>query len=209
MTAGVSSILSSTPQASWTCTSIRKPLCAVWCTAATAPLSSSSSHGPPCKIQFETMAKTSPTISLLLYWHRPAFWLWWTYRWGIQCRIFCISVMKNLYFVYTRLAKTDILIFFHFIYKCLSNRHIWNCNRITCNMIYLLYIYIWIYFVNSTLNYIFQLCLDTYYWTAVNQFFVWGSLAAYFAITFTMYSNGMFLIFTSSFPFIGEYVRFS
>uniref|UniRef100_A0A8D0AS42 Phospholipid-transporting ATPase n=1 Tax=Sander lucioperca TaxID=283035 RepID=A0A8D0AS42_SANLU len=48
-----------------------------------------------------------------------------------------------------------------------------------------------------------QLCLDTYYWTAVNQFFVWGSLAAYFAITFTMYSNGMFLIFTSSFPFIG------
>ncbi|XP_071321691.1 phospholipid-transporting ATPase ID isoform X2 [Trachinotus anak] len=48
-----------------------------------------------------------------------------------------------------------------------------------------------------------QLCLDTHYWTAVNQFFVWGSLAAYFAISFTMYSNGMFLIFTSSFPFIG------
>ncbi|XP_040053662.1 putative phospholipid-transporting ATPase IM [Gasterosteus aculeatus] len=48
-----------------------------------------------------------------------------------------------------------------------------------------------------------QLCLDTYYWTAVNHFFVWGSLAAYFAITLTMYSNGMFLIFTSSFPFIG------
>lgn len=53
----------------------------------------------------------------------------------------------------------------------------------------------------------FQLCLDTYYWTAVNQFFVWGSLAAYFAITFTMYSNGMFLIFTSSFPFIGEQIQ--
>ncbi|XP_030599121.1 phospholipid-transporting ATPase ID-like [Archocentrus centrarchus] len=48
-----------------------------------------------------------------------------------------------------------------------------------------------------------QLCLDTYYWTAVNQFFVWGSMAVYFAITFTMYSSGMFLIFTSSFPFIG------
>ncbi|XP_068613709.1 probable phospholipid-transporting ATPase IM [Brachionichthys hirsutus] len=48
-----------------------------------------------------------------------------------------------------------------------------------------------------------QVCLDTLYWTAVNQFFVWGSLAAYFAITFTMYSNGMFLIFTSAFPFIG------
>ncbi|KAK7896412.1 hypothetical protein WMY93_021737 [Mugilogobius chulae] len=49
----------------------------------------------------------------------------------------------------------------------------------------------------------FQLCLDTHYWTAVNQFFVWGSLSAYFAISFTMYSNGMFLIFTSAFPFIG------
>lgn len=48
-----------------------------------------------------------------------------------------------------------------------------------------------------------QLCLDTHYWTAVNQFFVWGSLAAYFAITFTMYSNGMFFIFTSAFPFVG------
>ncbi|XP_036973703.1 phospholipid-transporting ATPase ID [Acanthopagrus latus] len=48
-----------------------------------------------------------------------------------------------------------------------------------------------------------QLCLDTHYWTAVNQFFIWGSLAAYFAITFTMYSNGMFFIFTGAFPFIG------
>lgn len=51
---------------------------------------------------------------------------------------------------------------------------------------------------------IFQLCLDTHYWTAVNQFFIWGSLAAYFAITFTMFSNGMFLIFTYVFPFIGK-----
>uniref|UniRef100_A0A672NBC4 Phospholipid-transporting ATPase n=1 Tax=Sinocyclocheilus grahami TaxID=75366 RepID=A0A672NBC4_SINGR len=48
-----------------------------------------------------------------------------------------------------------------------------------------------------------QLGLDTYYWTAVNQFFLWGSLSVYFAVTFTMYSNGMYLIFTSSFPFIG------
>uniref|UniRef100_A0A671TBY8 Phospholipid-transporting ATPase n=1 Tax=Sinocyclocheilus anshuiensis TaxID=1608454 RepID=A0A671TBY8_9TELE len=45
--------------------------------------------------------------------------------------------------------------------------------------------------------------LDTYYWTAVNQFFLWGSLSVYFAVTFTMYSNGMYLIFTSSFPFTG------
>ncbi|RXN21326.1 phospholipid-transporting ATPase ID-like protein [Labeo rohita] len=48
-----------------------------------------------------------------------------------------------------------------------------------------------------------QLGLETYYWTAVNQFFLWGSLSVYFAVTFTMYSNGMYLIFTSSFPFIG------
>uniref|UniRef100_A0A8B9RNQ2 Phospholipid-transporting ATPase n=1 Tax=Astyanax mexicanus TaxID=7994 RepID=A0A8B9RNQ2_ASTMX len=48
-----------------------------------------------------------------------------------------------------------------------------------------------------------QLGLDTYYWTAVNHFFLWGSLSVYFAVSFTLYSNGMFLIFTSSFPFIG------
>lgn len=51
---------------------------------------------------------------------------------------------------------------------------------------------------------VFQLFLDTHYWTAVNHFFTWGSLAAYFALTFTMSSNGMFLIFTSSFPFLGQ-----
>lgn len=48
-----------------------------------------------------------------------------------------------------------------------------------------------------------QIGLDTTYWTAVNQFFVWGSLAVFFAISFTMYSDGMYLIFTGSFPFIG------
>ncbi|CAJ0929897.1 unnamed protein product [Ranitomeya imitator] len=48
-----------------------------------------------------------------------------------------------------------------------------------------------------------QIGLDTAYWTAVNQFFIWGSLAVYFAISFTTYSDGMYLIFTGSFPFIG------
>ncbi|KYO35829.1 hypothetical protein Y1Q_0024441 [Alligator mississippiensis] len=48
-----------------------------------------------------------------------------------------------------------------------------------------------------------QIGLDTAYWTAVNQFFIWGSLAVYFAITFTMYSDGAYLIFTASFPFVG------
>ncbi|XP_059845434.1 phospholipid-transporting ATPase ID-like [Hypanus sabinus] len=48
-----------------------------------------------------------------------------------------------------------------------------------------------------------QVALDTVYWTAINHFFVWGSLSVYFAITFTMYSNGMYLMFPNSFPFIG------
>lgn len=49
-----------------------------------------------------------------------------------------------------------------------------------------------------------QVCLDTHYWTAVNQFFVCASVIAYFAITFTIYSDEMYFIFTSTFPFIGE-----
>ncbi|XP_056275935.1 probable phospholipid-transporting ATPase IM [Pseudoliparis swirei] len=48
-----------------------------------------------------------------------------------------------------------------------------------------------------------QLGLEMSYWTAVNTFFVLGSLAMYFAVTFTMYSDGMFLTLPSAFPFIG------
>ncbi|XP_056157796.1 phospholipid-transporting ATPase ID isoform X2 [Lampris incognitus] len=48
-----------------------------------------------------------------------------------------------------------------------------------------------------------QMGLEMAYWTAVNTFFVLGSLAMYFAVTFTMYSNGIFLMLPSSFPFIG------
>ncbi|XP_029295370.1 phospholipid-transporting ATPase ID-like isoform X2 [Cottoperca gobio] len=48
-----------------------------------------------------------------------------------------------------------------------------------------------------------QLGLEMSYWTAVNTFFVLGSLAMYFAVTFTMYSNGMFLTLPSAFSFIG------
>ncbi|KAL4004967.1 hypothetical protein ACER0C_004680 [Sarotherodon galilaeus] len=48
-----------------------------------------------------------------------------------------------------------------------------------------------------------QLCVDTYYWTAVNHFFVLLSTIGYFAISVTMYSNGMFYVFPSSFPLIG------
>ncbi|KAK9408713.1 phospholipid-transporting ATPase ID-like [Crotalus adamanteus] len=48
-----------------------------------------------------------------------------------------------------------------------------------------------------------QMGLDTAYWTAVNQLFLWGSLAIYFIITFTLYSDGTYQMFTSSFPFVG------
>ncbi|XP_044051942.1 phospholipid-transporting ATPase ID-like [Siniperca chuatsi] len=48
-----------------------------------------------------------------------------------------------------------------------------------------------------------QLGLEMSYWTAVNTLFVLGSLAMYFAVTFVMYSNGMFLMLPSAFPFIG------
>ncbi|KAG7277981.1 hypothetical protein CRUP_020297 [Coryphaenoides rupestris] len=48
-----------------------------------------------------------------------------------------------------------------------------------------------------------QLALEMAYWTAVNTFFLVGSLLMYFFMTFTMYSNGTFLMFPSSFNFIG------
>ncbi|XP_070587384.1 probable phospholipid-transporting ATPase IM [Erythrolamprus reginae] len=48
-----------------------------------------------------------------------------------------------------------------------------------------------------------QMGLDTAYWTSVNQLFLWGSLAIYFVITFTLYSDGTYQIFTTSFPFVG------
>uniref|UniRef100_A0A3Q3XA32 Phospholipid-transporting ATPase n=1 Tax=Mola mola TaxID=94237 RepID=A0A3Q3XA32_MOLML len=46
-------------------------------------------------------------------------------------------------------------------------------------------------------------CLETHYWTAMNQFFVLASVLAYFSFSLTLYSNEMFLVFTSNFPFIG------
>lgn len=52
---------------------------------------------------------------------------------------------------------------------------------------------------------LFQIGLDTNYWTAVNHFFIWGSLAVYFAIMFAMTSDGIFQIFPSQFPFVGKW----
>uniref|UniRef100_A0A3Q3X8Y6 Phospholipid-transporting ATPase n=1 Tax=Mola mola TaxID=94237 RepID=A0A3Q3X8Y6_MOLML len=48
-----------------------------------------------------------------------------------------------------------------------------------------------------------QLALEMSYWTVVNTFFLLGSLAIYFAVTFTMYSNGLFLLLPSAFSFMG------
>ncbi|KAM9093639.1 putative phospholipid-transporting ATPase IM [Megaptera novaeangliae] len=49
-----------------------------------------------------------------------------------------------------------------------------------------------------------QIALDTSYWTIINHVFVWGSIATYFSILFTMHSNGLFGIFPSQFPFVGN-----
>ncbi|XP_028678352.2 probable phospholipid-transporting ATPase IM isoform X1 [Erpetoichthys calabaricus] len=48
-----------------------------------------------------------------------------------------------------------------------------------------------------------QIGLDTNYWTAVNHFFIWGSVAVYFSILFFLHSDGIFDIFPSQFPFVG------
>ncbi|KAJ3604631.1 hypothetical protein NHX12_029371 [Muraenolepis orangiensis] len=48
-----------------------------------------------------------------------------------------------------------------------------------------------------------QLSLDLSSWTVVNAVFVVGSLVMYFAVTFTMYSNGLFVLFPSAFSFVG------
>uniref|UniRef100_A0A8B9T0M1 Phospholipid-transporting ATPase n=2 Tax=Neognathae TaxID=8825 RepID=A0A8B9T0M1_ANAPL len=49
-----------------------------------------------------------------------------------------------------------------------------------------------------------QIGLDTGFWTAINHFFIWGSLAAYFAILFAMHSDGLFQMFPNQFRFVGN-----
>ncbi|XP_062897993.1 phospholipid-transporting ATPase ID-like isoform X3 [Mobula hypostoma] len=49
-----------------------------------------------------------------------------------------------------------------------------------------------------------QIGLDTGYWTAINHFFIWGSLAMYFVILFAMQSGGLFEIFPNQFPFVAN-----
>lgn len=52
-----------------------------------------------------------------------------------------------------------------------------------------------------------QIGLDTGYWTAINHFFIWGSVAVYFAILFAMHSKGLFDMFPNQFRFVGESLR--
>lgn len=54
-----------------------------------------------------------------------------------------------------------------------------------------------------------QIALDTSYWTVINHVFIWGSVATYFSILFTMHSNGIFGIFPNQFPFVGKWVLLS
>ncbi|XP_074150574.1 putative phospholipid-transporting ATPase IM isoform X2 [Sminthopsis crassicaudata] len=49
-----------------------------------------------------------------------------------------------------------------------------------------------------------QIALDTSYWTVINHVFIWGSIAVYFSILFTMHSDGIFDIFPNQFPFVGN-----
>ncbi|NXL94079.1 AT8B1 ATPase, partial [Alectura lathami] len=49
----------------------------------------------------------------------------------------------------------------------------------------------------------FQIGLDTSYWTFVNAFSVFGSIAIYFGITFDFHSAGIHVLFPSAFQFTG------
>ncbi|XP_066195241.1 phospholipid-transporting ATPase IC [Sylvia atricapilla] len=49
----------------------------------------------------------------------------------------------------------------------------------------------------------FQIGLDTSYWTFVNAFSVFGSIALYFGITFDFHSAGIHVLFPSAFRFTG------
>lgn len=69
---------------------------------------------------------------------------------------------------------------------------------------------VWIVFVHKRqrtttfFQHCLQLGLEMSYWTAVNALFLLGSLAMYFVVTFTMYSDGLFLLLPQAFAFIGE-----
>ncbi|XP_077965720.1 phospholipid-transporting ATPase ID-like isoform X2 [Styela clava] len=45
--------------------------------------------------------------------------------------------------------------------------------------------------------------MDTQYWTPINHFFVWGSIAIFFVMSFALYSDGLFYLSPETFPYIG------
>ncbi|KAJ6664063.1 hypothetical protein lerEdw1_008278 [Lerista edwardsae] len=49
-----------------------------------------------------------------------------------------------------------------------------------------------------------QIALDTSYWTCINYFFIWGSIAVYFASLFVMHSNSLFKLSPNYYPFVGN-----
>uniref|UniRef100_A0AAZ3PIR5 Phospholipid-transporting ATPase n=1 Tax=Oncorhynchus tshawytscha TaxID=74940 RepID=A0AAZ3PIR5_ONCTS len=49
-----------------------------------------------------------------------------------------------------------------------------------------------------------QIALDTGYWTAINHFFVWGSVGSFFTIMLAMHSQTLFSIFPNQFHFVGS-----
>ena len=46
--------------------------------------------------------------------------------------------------------------------------------------------------------------MDTQYWTAINHFFIWGSIAIYFVMSLALYSDGIFTLSPTGFPYIGK-----
>ena len=48
-----------------------------------------------------------------------------------------------------------------------------------------------------------QLAMDTNYWTALNHFFLWGSVAMFFLFLFMMYSNTIYSLVPNMMLFVG------
>lgn len=48
-----------------------------------------------------------------------------------------------------------------------------------------------------------QLAMDTNYWTALNHFFLWGSVAMFFLFLFMMYSNTIYSLVPNTMLFVG------
>lgn len=48
-----------------------------------------------------------------------------------------------------------------------------------------------------------QIALDTFYWTAINHFFIWGTIVFCFLIHYTMYSTILWAIFNIGYYYVG------